>query len=186
MREDLLKHIGGTPTAIQQALIDRAAWASLHLSTMDSYLGAGREVDEPVYLQWTTTLMFALAHLNAAPRSDISKPPKWERTGPPLPAPPGATREDRTLARIELQTLCCEASPKLISTIAALLARLERYSRLPPTPARARKYVDMAHRMSSALDELGRWKLVNTMIERATDRHRSAAALVLADMEGKP
>lgn len=182
VREDLLKHVGGTPTAIQQALIDRAAWASLQVSTLESHLASGREVDEPGYLQWTTALMFALANLNNAPRPDFSPQPKWEATGPPLPSPPGSTQEDRAVIKIEIELLCQETAPATVDAIMALVVRLEHHSHIEPmTPARARKYIDMAHALSIHLDELGRWKLINTMLEHTVDRHRTAAALALGD-----
>ena len=35
IREELAAHIGGSPSLVQQALIDRAAWLRLHLRRMD-------------------------------------------------------------------------------------------------------------------------------------------------------
>jgi len=42
VRAELTLHVGGAPTATQNALIDRAAWLRLHLRTMDNQTATGR------------------------------------------------------------------------------------------------------------------------------------------------
>ena len=60
MRAELLKHVGSTPSATQRALVDRAAWLSLHVAMMDAKAieagGMPTEHDSRQYLAWSNTL----------------------------------------------------------------------------------------------------------------------------------
>jgi hypothetical protein len=92
VRADLTKHVGGNPSATQQALIERAAWLSLHIAlldertvrtlakardgrlTRDEMLAAGAtlsESDSRQYLAWTNSLAKVMGQLGSkgmAPR----------------------------------------------------------------------------------------------------------------------
>jgi len=70
IRDDLAKHVGGTPTAAQAVLIDRCAWLSLRIALLDRKLASGcdfTEVDSNVYLAWSNSLTRTLARLGLDP-----------------------------------------------------------------------------------------------------------------------
>jgi len=58
MREELVAHVGGNPSATQSALIDQACWLGLHLALMDRQLAEGRILSERngrQYLAWSNS-----------------------------------------------------------------------------------------------------------------------------------
>lgn len=62
----LVKHVGGSPSAVQKALIGRAAKLALHVELMDERsLAAGgmSERDSRQYLAWSNSLNRCLAQL---------------------------------------------------------------------------------------------------------------------------
>jgi hypothetical protein len=66
VREDLLRHIGGSPSAVQRALVDRVAILSLHVALFDARaLKAGglSERDSRQYLAYSNSLGRALRQL---------------------------------------------------------------------------------------------------------------------------
>lgn len=68
VREELTAHLGGKPTVAQRALIDRAAWLTLHISQMDRKALEGdglSERDSRQYLGWSNTLMKVMKALGA-------------------------------------------------------------------------------------------------------------------------
>lgn len=76
LRSDLVKHVGGKPSATQRALIDRAAWLSLHVAQMDAKAADGRaltEHDSRTYLAWSNSLTRTLAQLGT---TGVVEPPR--------------------------------------------------------------------------------------------------------------
>src|ERR1700730_12280035 len=66
VREELTRHVGGDPSAVQRALITRCCWLSLRLAMLDKKLASGRdftEIDSNVYLAWSNTLSRTVARL---------------------------------------------------------------------------------------------------------------------------
>ncbi|WP_429820286.1 hypothetical protein [Ensifer sp. B1-9] len=67
VRDELTRHVGGKPTAPQKALIERAAWLSLHCALMDAKLLEGEgplsERDSREYLAWSNSLTRCLRSL---------------------------------------------------------------------------------------------------------------------------
>ena len=65
VRAELLKQVGVTPTPVLSALIDRAAWLTLHVAMLDAKVMAGGgypvERDGRQYLAWSNTLTRTLA-----------------------------------------------------------------------------------------------------------------------------
>lgn len=77
-RADLLRHVGGTPTVVQAALIERAVILSLRVAQMDAKAADGgvlTEHDSRTYLAWSNHLTRTLRQLGlkggegTAPRS---------------------------------------------------------------------------------------------------------------------
>ncbi|MDF3625776.1 hypothetical protein [Brytella acorum] len=72
VRADLIAHVGGKPSPTQLALIERAAWITLHMTLMDGHMlqgGAPAERDARQYLAWSNTharIMRALGLESAA------------------------------------------------------------------------------------------------------------------------
>jgi hypothetical protein len=64
-RTDLIAHVGGSPSVVEAALIERCAWVRLRLAMMDSKVASGSftEQDSAVYLAWANTLGRLLARL---------------------------------------------------------------------------------------------------------------------------
>jgi hypothetical protein len=59
VRADLMKHVGGTPSATQRALIERAVMLTVQLSRMDAKAlreGAMSDHASREYLAWSNTL----------------------------------------------------------------------------------------------------------------------------------
>ncbi len=70
VRDDLTGHLGGDLTAPQSALVERAAWLSLHVALMDEKMleegeGALSERDGRQYLAWSNALTRILRDLGA-------------------------------------------------------------------------------------------------------------------------
>lgn len=69
VRDDLTSHLGGNLTAPQKALVERAAWLSLHIALMDEKTmtegGPGSERDSRQYLAWSNALTRILRDLGA-------------------------------------------------------------------------------------------------------------------------
>lgn len=69
VRDELTEHVGGNPSATQKALIERAAWLTLHVSLMDQKLmeqGDGAtlsERDSRQYLAWSNSLTRTIRQL---------------------------------------------------------------------------------------------------------------------------
>jgi hypothetical protein len=75
VREELTRHVGGNPSAIQRALIERCTWLSLKISMLDRKIAAGREftqIDSNTYLAWSNTLTRTLARLGDPAKSNTS------------------------------------------------------------------------------------------------------------------
>jgi phage shock protein A len=73
-RADLEKHVGGTPSAVQQALIEQAAQLRLRLAVMDAKFAetsAQTDHDSRTYLAWSNSysrLMRLLGMKGPAPK----------------------------------------------------------------------------------------------------------------------
>ena len=64
-RKRLIEHVGGSPSAVQLALIDRAAMLTLRVAQLDAKLDAGSltDHDHRHYLAWSNSLTRTLAQL---------------------------------------------------------------------------------------------------------------------------
>lgn len=72
VRADLIKHLGGAPSAVQLALVDRAAMLSLHVAMFDSKAleGGGLSTDDAKkYLAYSNSLARCLRTLGLEPKS---------------------------------------------------------------------------------------------------------------------
>ena len=67
-RRELTAHVGGRPSATQAALIERAAWLTLHVALLDAkrVQGAASEHDSRTYLAWSNSLTRTLAAMGLA------------------------------------------------------------------------------------------------------------------------
>ncbi len=66
VRKELIKHVGGSPSATQNVLIDRAVNLTLRLAIMDrrfAETGQQTEHDARTYLAWCSTLTRTMRHL---------------------------------------------------------------------------------------------------------------------------
>ena len=62
----LTAHVGGKPSATEQALIDRAAWLTLHLAQIDAKAARGGFLSDAAargYLEWSSALVSAVSAL---------------------------------------------------------------------------------------------------------------------------
>jgi hypothetical protein len=78
VRAELTAHVGGHPTAIQRALIERIVWLSLKLAMLDEKLATGKdftEVDSNTYLAWNNSCVRTLARLNETSRRSSTRKP---------------------------------------------------------------------------------------------------------------
>jgi hypothetical protein len=68
-RDDLIAHVGGTPSIPQIAIIERCAWIRVRLALMDTKIANGEmtEQDSHCYLAWANTLTRLLARLGLEP-----------------------------------------------------------------------------------------------------------------------
>jgi hypothetical protein len=74
VRAELTAHVGGSPSATQRALIERAAWLSLHVAKIEARTAEGggfSEADSRQYLAWSNSLTRTLRALGieGAPQS---------------------------------------------------------------------------------------------------------------------
>ena len=70
IRADLAEHLGGSPSATQRALIERAAWLSLRVAQLDGKIANGHnftEHDSRTYLSWVNSLSRCLRELGLKP-----------------------------------------------------------------------------------------------------------------------
>ena len=66
VRADLTFHLGGSPSATQRRMIERAAWLSLHVAQLDAKVAEGGTMtahDARSYLAWNNTLTRTLRQL---------------------------------------------------------------------------------------------------------------------------
>jgi len=66
VREELTKHVGGSPSITQRLLIERTAWMVLHVSMLDSRAlreGGFSEHATKEYLAWSNTIRRSLIAL---------------------------------------------------------------------------------------------------------------------------
>jgi len=74
-RRNLTAHVGGSPSVTQRALIDRAAWVTLHLAVLDKKTVDGMPLTTPEQVAYTSlnaTLARCMARLGTQPAA----PPK--------------------------------------------------------------------------------------------------------------
>jgi hypothetical protein len=66
IREELVAHVGGSPSPPQRLMIERAASLSLRIALMDQKFtetGTTTDVDARSYLAWSNTLTRLMRHL---------------------------------------------------------------------------------------------------------------------------
>jgi len=70
-RAELVEHVGGAPTIVQSAIIERCAWIRLRIALMDEKMLAGgmTDQDSKSYLAWCNTLARLLGRLGVQPAS---------------------------------------------------------------------------------------------------------------------
>ena len=86
---DLRRHVGGQPSAVQEQLIQRAAWLALRLAQLDAKIADGEsftEHDSKAYLAWTSTFSRLLKLLGMKPAA--AKPPSLAELLAPNPRNP--------------------------------------------------------------------------------------------------
>ncbi|HVC52761.1 MAG TPA: hypothetical protein VND87_12125 [Stellaceae bacterium] len=69
-RDALIEHVGGSPSATQRALIERAAWLQLRVAQLDVRIAEGAtfsDHDSRTYLAWSNSLGRTLAALGLKP-----------------------------------------------------------------------------------------------------------------------
>ncbi|CEF48881.1 unnamed protein product [uncultured bacterium] len=72
VRAELTEDVGGRPTAIQRALIERAVWLSLRLAQLDRKIAGGKnftEIDSNTYLAWNNSYCRTVARLGIVKRN---------------------------------------------------------------------------------------------------------------------
>lgn len=77
IRTELIAHVGGNPSAVERALIERAAILSLRLAQLDAKIAAGTAFgrhDNDHYLAWSNGLGRTLARLGLKPASAAAPP----------------------------------------------------------------------------------------------------------------
>src|SRR5438105_1389891 len=70
LRKELTQHVGGNPSAVARALIERCCWLQLRISLLDRKIASGRdltEIDSNTYLAWQNSLVRTLARLGLDP-----------------------------------------------------------------------------------------------------------------------
>ena len=75
VRAELVRHIGGNPSATERALIERAVWLSLRVAQLDAKMAAGNSFsdhDSRTYLAWSNSLARTLREVGLRP----SAPPQ--------------------------------------------------------------------------------------------------------------
>jgi hypothetical protein len=76
VRADLIQHVGGSPNAVQRALIERAAVLGLRVAQLDAKIMAGEALtlhDSNFALAWNNALRRTLVALGLTPAA--GKPP---------------------------------------------------------------------------------------------------------------
>jgi hypothetical protein len=76
LRRELTAHVGGSPSATQRALIERASWLTLHTAQIDGKIADGgrlTEHDARMYLAWSNSLTRCLRQLGM--QAAAQKPP---------------------------------------------------------------------------------------------------------------
>jgi hypothetical protein len=76
VRDELTLHVGGKPSAVQRALIERAVWLSLRLAQLDRKIASGRDftqIDSNTHLAWNNSLTRTLARLGIEPQANGSR-----------------------------------------------------------------------------------------------------------------
>jgi hypothetical protein len=68
-RDALIRHCGGSPSAVQLGVIDRCCWLTLELSMLDGKIAAGSDsgFDNDQYLAWQGHLTRNLVKLGVEP-----------------------------------------------------------------------------------------------------------------------
>jgi len=54
-RRELTKHVGGNPSIVEVALIERCCWLQLRMAMLDKKIASGRDftqIDSNTYLAW--------------------------------------------------------------------------------------------------------------------------------------
>jgi hypothetical protein len=80
VRAELVKHVGGKPSATQTALIEAAAQLRLRISLMDRRFGETRiqsEHDSRTYLAWVGALGRLMQRLDGLQGTPTPKDDKW-------------------------------------------------------------------------------------------------------------
>jgi hypothetical protein len=81
VRQDLTQHVGGKPSAVQRAMIERAVWLSLRLAQLDRKIADSKnftEIDSNCYLAWNNSLVRTLARLGIEPSKPRSAKPSLD------------------------------------------------------------------------------------------------------------
>jgi hypothetical protein len=84
VRSDLIKHVGGSPSAVQRQLIERAVRLSLQLELMDERLMHHESFtahDHNAYLAWSNALTRTLARLGLSAAKSKPTLPNPNQTG---------------------------------------------------------------------------------------------------------
>ena len=68
-REALTEHVGGSPSAVEAALIERAAQLTIKLARLDAEIAAGvlSDYSTRYYICWSNTLTRTLGRLGTKP-----------------------------------------------------------------------------------------------------------------------
>src|SRR5438067_1847659 len=77
IRKELSEHVGGRPTAVQRALIERCVWLSLRLALLDRKIASGSvftQIDSNTYLAWSNSLTRTLSRLGVEPARSSTGP----------------------------------------------------------------------------------------------------------------
>jgi hypothetical protein len=104
VRAELVKHVGGHPSATQAALIEAAAQLRLRITLMDrkfSETQTQTDHDTRTYLAWVDSLGRLMTRLDGLQPAFIPKP-RWQ---PPAASPP-ATPTAAAMARTERLAQC--------------------------------------------------------------------------------
>jgi hypothetical protein len=76
MRRELIRHLGGTVTPVQRAMIERCAMLQLRCAALDRKIldGTFSEYDSKVYLAFSNSLVRTLKALGIQPAAATQKP----------------------------------------------------------------------------------------------------------------
>jgi hypothetical protein len=73
-REALIQHVGGQPSFVELALIDRAARLALRIDLLDRRIEEGKTLtirDQNYYVAWGNSLTRLLGHFGRRPRGEV-------------------------------------------------------------------------------------------------------------------